>query len=330
MPSNVRVLFDDDVERFAKMSELIAVMKDILARQARNEFVSPPRHAVKFPPGNLVFTVGGTSEIAGFRVYNTFGRVPHTGTFIPSSNPDAAPEDRQIVAVWDLATNQMRGLVIGNHVSAYRAGSISGVAIDLLTPKATRICALLGTGHHATTQLMAATAVRSFETIRIYSRDAGNRARFVAKMSERLGRTIEACDSAEMAVRGADVVLCATNSATPVIDADWIAPNAYVSSLGPKFLKTTEMPATIGARAKTIVTDTPAQHEVFRDNHFLTGTSDFDRAQPLNAWLDRAKAPSRPGDGITLFMMTGLAGTEVITGSYLLDAAERHERLTRA
>ena len=322
MTSGVKVLFDDDVERLANMGELVEVMREALRLQAEDKLVSPPRHYVKFPKGNLVFTIGGTPEFAGFRVYQTFGRVPHTGEFIPVSNPDAGPEDRQVIVVYDMETNQMQGVIVGNHISAYRAGSISAMAMDLMAPREVKTLTIMGTGHHATTQLLGAIAVRDFEEIRVFSRSAENRKRFVEKMTPRIKHEIVPCTSAKEAVNGADVVMSASNSATPIYDADWISSNAYVGSAGPKFKTTSELPAAIGARAAFICTDTPGQLEAYRDNHFLSGTADFDRVRPLNEWLDPEKRPKN-AEGIRLFMLTGLAGTEVITGASVLKAAER-------
>ena len=322
MARDIKVLFDEDVERYADMRSLIDVMKGVLRLQKDEKLTSPPRHYVKFPgKGDLVFTIGGTGQYAGFRVYNTFGRIPHTGEFIPVANPDAGPEDRQVVVVHDMETNQIQGVIIGNHISAWRAGSISAAAMDMMAPRQVHTLCIMGTGHHSRTQLLGALAVRKFDEIRVYSRKPENRRRFVEKMEPAVGQAIKASDSAEQAVRGADVVMSASNSATPIYDAAWIAPNAYVGSAGPKFRTTSELPKEIGARATYLCTDTPKQFEAYRENHFLTGTADFDRVRPLNEWLDEETRPKDP-KGIRLFMLTGLSGTEVITGAHIIQAAK--------
>ena len=319
MNDNVTVLFDADVDRLADLGELIGVMKQVFRHQRDDRLVSPPRSVVKLPAGDLVFTIGGTPDHGGFRVYNTFGRVKHTQQFLAPAHPDARPEMRQVVVVFDMKTNQMQGVIIGDHLSAYRSGSISGAAMDLMAPRETAILTVLGTGHHAKTQLLAALAVRKFREIRVFSRTPERRASFVADMSARIGQPIRNCDSAEQAVRGADVLVSATTSGTPVYDAQWVAPNAYVCSVGPKSKAASEMPAGIAARAAHIATDAPVQFEAFRGSHALAGTADFDRVRPVSEWLDG----SPPGEGIRLFLMEGLAGTEVITGACLISAAKR-------
>jgi ornithine cyclodeaminase len=194
--------------------------------------------------------------------------------------------------------------------------------MDLMAPREMKTLAILGTGHHATTQLLASVAVRKFAEIRAYSRSPDNRRRFVRELSKKIGQPIRDCASAEEAVRGADAVVSATNSGTPVYEADWVAPHAYVCSVGPKSDKAHEIPAALAARAEVICTDTPSQFEAFRNAHVLTGTKDFDRVRPLNEWLEPTPALAAT-KGIRLFLMEGLAGTEIVTGACILEAAKR-------
>ena len=69
-------------------------------------------------------------------------------------------------------------------------------------------------------------------------------------------------------------------------------------------------------------TDTPGQFEAFRNAHVLSGTRDFDRVRPLNEWL-QPTTEMQGTRGIRLFLMEGLAGTEVVTGACLLAAAKK-------
>ncbi|MGC8200799.1 hypothetical protein ACP3WL_24705, partial [Salmonella enterica] len=61
--------------------------------------------------------------------------------------------------------------------------------------------------------------------------------------------------SAEMAVRGADVVVTMTTSKTPVIDTDWVEPHALVIAAGSNWNYKAEVPVDLVAKAETIVVD---------------------------------------------------------------------------
>jgi ornithine cyclodeaminase/alanine dehydrogenase-like protein (mu-crystallin family) len=48
-------------------------------------------------------------------------------------------------------------------------------------------------------------------------------------MKDKLQAEIVAVATAEEAVRDAEIVICATNSSTPVLQASWLAVHAHVS-----------------------------------------------------------------------------------------------------
>src|SRR3989442_11445753 len=69
--------------------------------------------------------------------------------------------------------------------------------------------------------------VRRFSEIRIASRHFAH-AELLAATDSRA----RAVETAEEAVRGADVVCLCTNAAEPVISLDWLAPGMHVTSVG--------------------------------------------------------------------------------------------------
>src|SRR5579872_3292611 len=115
----VLVLKDDDVEKYGDMHLAIGAVERALKAQADGKLVALPRHYVDFSPGGrLVFTIGGAvgeRGAVGFRAYDTFGA------------RDA--EHKQIVAVWDPDTAELRGIVLGERLGELRTGAIGGIAI---------------------------------------------------------------------------------------------------------------------------------------------------------------------------------------------------------
>ncbi len=196
------ILVDDDVAALISMPEAIGAIEATLKLKARGEFLTPPRHYVSNKHGALVFTVGGHDErgVIGFRVYDTFATdVPH----------------EQVVAVFDSETGQLKGLVLGSLLGAVRTGAIGGVAVKYASRGDSRGAAIIGTGLQARTQLAAAAAVRDLREVRVYSRNEDRREGFAKEMAERLHIDIVPVSSAAEAVRGADIVIAATNSGTP-------------------------------------------------------------------------------------------------------------------
>lgn len=290
----MRILTDADIER-VPLAPLIAAVRAQIVSDAAGETVAPPRHIVRFGAGELVFTIGGDSKIAGFRAYQTFARPGH-------------PADDQVIAAWDQQSGEMLGLAVGNRLGAIRTGVIGAVAVDMMASKRASTLAVLGTGRQAETQLLAVSTVREFSQIRVFGRREAPLADFACRLSEKLGRPVSRTLDPRAAVEGADVVILATASETPVIEPDWLAPGAHISTLGPKSVGAHELPIELAARAAVIATDSLRQIAAMGGSHMLAGHESYGRIRRLGALA--AGFDPDIDRGPTLFLSIGLAGTE--------------------
>jgi alanine dehydrogenase len=156
-------------------------------------------------------------------------------------------------------------------------------------------------------------SVRSVRDVRVFSRQPGNRESFARRAGEELGLEARAVDSVEAAVTDADVVVLATRSATPVIDAAWLRAGSHVTTVGPKTVSAYECPLAVPARAAVAVTDSPAQVEAYPEPCFTDR-----RLEHLGA-IAAGDLPGRTADGdLTFYLSTGLAGSEVVVAEALL------------
>ncbi len=134
-----------------------------------------------------------------------------------------------LVLLFSMRTGEPLALLPDGVIQRMRVGATNGLAARFLAPPDARVYALLGSGWQAGAQAMAMAAVRPLREIRVYSPTRANRERFAAEMTDRLGIEVRAVESARAAVAGADIVGSATNSITPVLEADWLEPHAHVS-----------------------------------------------------------------------------------------------------
>jgi ornithine cyclodeaminase len=219
-----------------------------------------------------------------------------------------------LVVVHDWHTGAVQGVAIGNELGPRRVGAIGAVAVDALALPTSSTLGLVGTGTQAWAQLWAISAVRSLTSVAVFSRDPVRRNAFAARVSESLGLSVVAVSSAREAVEGKDLVVLATNSPVPVVEASWIKPGAYLTTLGPKQFGRAEFGPDLVARADVAVTDSLAQTSAYDPPFILTGTVQHDRLRSLGAVLAGA-APGRTAPEQTvIFCSVGLAGTE----TYLL------------
>jgi alanine dehydrogenase len=113
-----------------------------------------------------------------------------------------------------------------------RVGAGAGIGVKCLAREDSHVVGMLGSGGMARTFLEAFTCVRDIRECRVYSPTEGNREAFAAEMSRKLGIDVRAVDSAQAAIKGADILSSCTDSMTPVYDADWIEPGMHVTNLG--------------------------------------------------------------------------------------------------
>jgi ornithine cyclodeaminase len=180
----------------------------------------------------------------------------------------------------------------------------------LARPDATTL-GVVGAGAQAWTQVWAAAAVRPLTEVTVFSRTPSGRESFAARVKAELDVPARATDTAAEAIRDRDVVILATTSPVPVLDAAVLAPGTHVNAVGFKQRGRAEFGPDLPAAAALIATDSPAQAGAY-DPPMVVPAS---RMRHLGA-IVAGDLPGRLGpDEITLFCSVGLAGTEV----FLLD-----------
>ncbi|MGC9271654.1 ornithine cyclodeaminase family protein [Acidiphilium sp.] len=308
----IPILTDSEVLPLLDMDELVPPMEEFLHAYSAGSAVTPPRHAVAFDPyGRLVFTIGGLHHqgrsLAGFRAYDTF--------------KTSGAEDEQIVAVWDSSRSALVGLVLGDSLGEWRTGALGGVAVKHMSRPDATTCAVIGTGRQARTQLLAVAACRTLSEVRVYGRTAERRRQFADELAAETKLHVWATDTTREAVEGVDIVLCATNSRTPILDTAWLAPGTHVNTVGPKTLRAHELPFDIAARVTLIATDLVEQVNAYPEPYFLSDKPVWTKLQELAGLIKNNGVASRTENDISLFCSAGLAGTEILAAAHVL---ERH------
>jgi ornithine cyclodeaminase len=295
------LITDDDIARHLSMSQAVTCMEETFRLHDEGTLIAPARSDSDLAEaGTLVFTVGGSTgenSLVGFRAYD--------------AKHFKSPERDELVAVFCGNTGAIKALVTGTQLGPIRTGAIGGVAIKYLSRSDSKVLGLIGTGPQGRTQLLAAAAVRQFDQIRVFSRNAHRCGEFAEQMSGELSQPVQATATARAAVEDADVLITATVSATPVIQADWLKPGVHINNIGPKFKNNQELDLRVSGRASLLATDTMAQVKKCGEQFITAATPLHDRLQELAPIVAGSAAPDRAVEEITLFYSLGLAGTEV-------------------
>ena len=293
-------LTESDVHTSLPMSDLISSMETALAGFSAGRVVQPVRTVIGYQPGaffGLMPAYDPASDLVGTKLV----------TVLPANLAKGLPSHQAIIALFAPQTGELLAVADGRYITEARTAAVSAVSVRHLARADASVLALIGSGVQAHSHLEALPLVREFREIRVWS---PTRARLEAFVAGTGGR-VHAAASAEEAVRGADVVVLATNSATPVIEDAWVAPGAHVIAVGACIPTQHEVPPALMARSM-IVVDSRAAALVESGDVILSHSQ-----QRIHAELGEIAAGTRPGrtgpEQITLFKSLGLAIEDVVS-----------------
>ncbi len=311
----VLVLGHDDVTRLLPMEECLEVMTRVLAALARGEVHQPLRMIVR-PPGAaglmaLMPAYAGLPEPAfGLKLVGVF----------PGNVAQGKDAHQGAVLLLDGRTGELLAVMNASAVTAIRTAAVSGVATRALARPDAGDLALVGAGVQARTHLLAMAAVRRLRRVRVASRQLAHAQAFAMEMAPRSPVPIEPLASVEAAVRGADLVVTATSSATPVLRRDWIAAGAHLNVVGASLPSARETDsATIAAAALFVDRRESAESE---SGDYLVPLREGAIAPGhIRAELGEVLVGTRPGrtspDEITVFKSLGLAAEDLAAAAHV-------------
>ena len=293
------------------MDDVIAAIRAAMTELGNGSAQNEPRRRAFAPGGllNVMFASYPGGGCTGLKVYSV-----------------AHGRARFLVVLFGL-DGSLQAMIEADFMGAYRTGAATAVAVKALAPSGPTTVALIGTGWQASTQALALSRVLDVKELRVYSRDYERRAGFARDQEEQLGVQTVAAASAELAVRGADVVITITTSADPVIEDGWVEPHATVVCAGSNFRNRAEIPAELVARAQTVVVDQLAAAQLESGDLIRAheaGKFDWSHAVELGSVVAGKWQPP-PERGLTLFESHGLALWDLAAGSVVLAAARKRE-----
>jgi ornithine cyclodeaminase len=311
---SVLVLNQHEVEELLNMEGCIEAMTEALASLARGELYQPLR-SIFFPPGER----SGMGLMPSHRSGQEAAYALKTICLFPDNPTRGLDAHQGTVTLFSGETGEVRALMNASAITAIRTAAVSGVATRLLAREDARELAILGAGVQARAHIEAMRAVRPFGRVRIASRTFAH-ARSIADETG-----AEAVESAEEAVRGADVVVTATNSSQPVLQHAWLAPGTHVNAVGSSI-----------ATARELDSATIAACSLFVDRRESTVNEAGDYLVPLREGAipgpDHIKAeigeiltgahPGRTSPAeLTVFKSLGLAVEDLFAAEYVVRRA---------
>ncbi|WP_236965049.1 ornithine cyclodeaminase family protein [Hydrogenophaga sp. SL48] len=230
-----------------------------------------------------------------------------------------------LISLFDQTTMGLTALIDGNRITGIRTAATAAVAVDTAAPRRPLRVAVIGSGFEARGLLLALASVRALAAVQVFSPTPASRERFAADMHSQTSLEVVPVASAQDAVQGADVVLCAARSRdeSPVLRGEWLEPGMTVVSIGSTLPEQREVDEQVLARAHLIVAD--MVEEVAHDTGDLLAArrADVDVSSKLVSLSDfvSGKAVRQNAADIVVYKSVGSALQDVVTAEMLLARA---------
>ncbi len=307
-------LTEADVEKLLDMTTAIEAVEEGFRLLGEGTAQNQPRRRVSAGESILHFMAGGAADLGSVGPGTTAVKV------YTSSQRGV----RFTVMLYDNDGTPL-ALIQANRLGQMRTGAASGVATRYLAREDSRVVAIIGTGWQARGQLMAVKEVRPIERVRAFGRDEERRLAFCREMGQALGVPVEPTDSAQAAVKDADIVITATRSKEPILLADWLQPGMHVNAVGSNWHNRREMDTKAVLACHRITVDTLEVAQLEAGDLILPvseGALSWEKVEELGE-IVAGKRPGRESDDqITLFCSQGLALEDVVVGRRIYERAK--------
>jgi alanine dehydrogenase len=288
-------LTESDVRQLLPMTDCIRLMRSTFESLRDGTAQNQSRRRLILKTGSVLHSLAGACG-------------DYFGTKFYSTNPKHGAHF--LFALYHAGTAEPLALMEANHLGQIRTGAASGYATDLLANPQASVLGVIGSGFQARAQVEAIRAVRPIREVRVWSRTPEKARRF----AEEMGATVS--ESAEAAVRGADIVATATNSKDPVLEAEWIARGTHVNAMGSNVASRRELPPDLVRAAGVVAVDSLEQARIEAGDLILA-----------DSWANVVELTDvRPGYDparITIFKSIGLGVEDVAAGAFVYEQAQQ-------
>ena len=317
MPNPV-LLSEADVRAVLPMTDLIAAMEGALAQFSVGAVTQPVRTVLEVGADRAYFGVMPASlddpPAVGAKLVTVYAK----------NHDKGLPSHLATIVLLDHATGALVAIVDGRYVTEARTAAVSAVSVKHLARPDARVLGIIGSGVQARSHLEAIRHVRSIEEVRVWSPNRLNREAFALEMGTATSLPVRAVETPSLSARGADIVVLATASRTPVIEDVDIDPGTHIAAVGACRPDQREMPTAVLARARVYVDSRaaarleagdlliPQQEGAFGDDHIVGELGG----------VVSGRVPGRLAKSdVTVFKSLGLAVEDVVAARLAVDRA---------
>eukprot|EP00057_Strongylocentrotus_purpuratus_P031330 XP_784295.1 PREDICTED: ketimine reductase mu-crystallin isoform X1 [Strongylocentrotus purpuratus] len=207
----------------------------------------------------------------------------------------------------DATTGVPRAVMDAEHITAMRTAAASAVATKYLARDGWQTLAILGAGSQAVAHLHALKHMTTIREVRVWTRSSEKCQAFAQKFD------VKACETAQEAVTGADVIATCTSSHTPVLESSWLKPSAHINCVGACVPWAQELGVEVMRKAVVYTDNTPGAYKESGDIVHSKVTVFAEIGEVINGTKEAKR------DEITVFKSQGVAVEDAVAAKLVYD-----------
>ena len=318
MPSQLTHLDADEVRSHLTPAGAVAALRQAL-QNGFDPATDAPRQITELPAGQVLTMPSQLGSNAGIKLL----------TLTPQNAARGLPLIQGMYVLFDGDTLTPTHLLDGEAITDVRTPAVSVAAtLDALTATdAPARIVIFGAGHqglgHARTLKDLLRDQRAIESCATIVRSPSKVAQSADVREAFDGVLASDSDEARQAIEGANVIVCATTSSTPLFDGRIIRDDAVIMAVGSHSPDARELDSVLMRRADVVVEDVEtALREcgdvvlALKDGAFLV-----DALIPMADYVTGRRAP-RPGRPL-VFKSSGMSWEDLVIAQAVVDASER-------
>ena len=154
-------------------------------------------------------------------------------TYFPNNASDGYDSLYSKIMLFDRKHGVPLALVDGTSVTLWRTAAVSALASKYLSRENSETMVFFGTGNLASYMINAHLNVRNLKQVTIIGRSPDKVSKLISEMSEHHPHiNFISSNDPEQAVRGADIISCATASREPLVKGEWLKAGAHLVLIG--------------------------------------------------------------------------------------------------
>jgi ornithine cyclodeaminase len=221
----MRFIDREEVSRRLTYEKCIPIVRDAMIAFSRGETKQLLRSIIPLADGRMFGIMPGAignRAVFGAKLISVF----------PENFEKGIQSHQGLVILFDPESGAPVCAAHAGEITAIRTAAASAVATDALARKDSRQLAILGYGEQAATHARAISKVRKLEAVTVWGRSPERARSFADRLQAELGLPFTAAQSAQEAVKQADIICTVTAAPEPILHGEWVKPGTHVNVVG--------------------------------------------------------------------------------------------------